>query len=165
MPSPLVSPEPMIFQLGSRKATAPWWTMLPPSTCQNQVVPSVFWNSTSLKLAPLSAWLVRPSAALLATCEIAPLSVGTRPYISGCSSSILFRFTVVQSSFRMPPVSPEFGFHAHQDQLGPSSPASIFNCVVSPPRYLVMASAQSTSLGSDSLEPHSPTQIGAISCS
>ena len=77
----------------------------------------------------------------------------------------MFWLTVRQSSARMPPVSPEFGFHDQYAQLMSSVPAAMSMVPLlskSPDRYEVMASNQMTSFGSCNLVPNSPTQIGAM---
>lgn len=46
-----------------------------------------------------------------------PPPAGSNLNSSGVRNAILFVFTVIQSSCRIPPVSPEFGFHDQKVQL------------------------------------------------
>src|SRR5215831_10225963 len=82
--------------------------------------------------------------------------IGILIAFSGVSLLVL---TVSQSSARIPPVSPEFGFHDHHVQLKSLAPSADVD-----PRYVSMVENHCWSDVSSSRDPNSPSRTGATFC-
>src|SRR5258708_4058158 len=124
------------------------WYGMSIAICQEAVAPSL-WTVTSALKPPVPASVAgnRPLGRLEAgggsvSTKVAALPVAERVPLRRLNSmgvryARLAGFTVLQSSARMPPVSPEFGFHDQKVQLMPCLPAGISDLpslLKSPPR-------------------------------
>src|SRR5436190_10254956 len=82
-------------------------------------------------------WLVGALSVIVKRAIVVATPPGPgRANSSGSRPWSLFWLTLVQSSCRMPPVSPELGFHDHQVQLMPAPPVT--TVPLRSARYLVI---------------------------